>query len=412
MILSQNKGRVGCAFCFSTLDNTDTNPSLQHFVKCSNCSAVFHASCYHSQGKCLRCNADTAIAFTLPLAPRLPVQKLHPLETHGTHLIVTEKGVIVENSRIKELLASIRIIAFALRSFLISVLFIIPITFIAAYTPTVVESATQTASLTPEIAISIILHSKEPDSNQFLVALFITFMAAYLVYPKKLYDYRGVISSTRRLVRLLAFVVGVVLVLLIAYDIRGSDILRNELQNRVDELVKLNNFEYAIVAISSFVLVIITGFLRRLLDPAPIVISKYPSSFRVLVNFFGKIRYYVVWLSLIIVITILTEGDILRVWQSEWISLQNLDNVQISITNWAVVAFISSLGVALLLYWPPNHSPINAHLGLFRLISLVICLAGLGWMYGLPFSTQPFLETCILAGSYTILLLPIQRALS
>lgn len=411
MTLSKPKGRVGCTFCFSTLDKTDPNPDLQDFVQCSNCGAFFHANCYHSQGKCSHCSADKIVPITLPSVPQLSARSLRPIETRGTHLVVTEKGVLIEHNRIKGFFDSIHIIATVLRSFLISVLFIAPITYIAAYTPIIIEKTIQTSSPTPEAILNIILHSVAPKPNQFIVALCITLMSAYLFFPKKLYNYQGVNSPSRRFIRLLACIVGIGLILLLSYDIHGNDILYNGLQSKLNKLAEHKNFDYAIVAFSAFILVFLMGFVRRRLDADPIAVSQFPSLFYAFVTFLGKVRYYIVWLLLIIVATRMADNDILRVWRSEWESLLNLDYIIIVVTNWTVIAFATSLGVAILLYWPSNHSPVQSHFGLLRTLGLVTCLIGLGWMYGLSISTQTFFETFTFAVSYTVLLLPVQRAL-
>lgn len=47
--------RIGCYFCFKTLDLTDTQPDLGTFIQCGICNKPYHQDCLRSLNRCLSC---------------------------------------------------------------------------------------------------------------------------------------------------------------------------------------------------------------------------------------------------------------------------------------------------------------------------------------------------------------------
>jgi len=102
--------RLGCYYCFGTLDPQDKQGALRAFVKCSHCGTHYHTVCWRDCGKCLRCGGDQAktIDISRPV-PLRAVTKTRPLPTDQ----LSRQGLGIERLVIPLALALLLVVCLA-----------------------------------------------------------------------------------------------------------------------------------------------------------------------------------------------------------------------------------------------------------------------------------------------------------
>ncbi len=63
--------RLGCYYCFSTLDPQDKLASHRTFAKCKHCNAIFHEVCLRHSKKCLCCGSNQGKLIKIKSPPSL-----------------------------------------------------------------------------------------------------------------------------------------------------------------------------------------------------------------------------------------------------------------------------------------------------------------------------------------------------
>ncbi len=88
--------RLGCYYCFRTLDPQDKQDELQTFIKCGQCDTVYHAVCWCQGEKCLRCDGDQA--QPVEIAPPAPLQteaKPQALPIKPSAIVYSIGGIVI-----------------------------------------------------------------------------------------------------------------------------------------------------------------------------------------------------------------------------------------------------------------------------------------------------------------------------
>jgi len=75
-------------------------------------------------------------------------------------------------------------------------------------------------------------------------------------------------------------------------------------------------------------------------------------------------------------------------------------------------AFISGLAIASIFYWPPNYRKVKWKLGILRLLVVVACIGGIGFLYRSAAIPDMFLNTIIVSSVTMFIMTPVQYALS
>ena len=87
--------RLGCKYCFKTLDPLQSDGDLDRFVKCRNCNAVYHEVCWRVIHNCLDCSgADVTTIDVVPPRPLPILGQRKPLhnEIYGQTVVQLDSG--------------------------------------------------------------------------------------------------------------------------------------------------------------------------------------------------------------------------------------------------------------------------------------------------------------------------------
>ncbi len=66
--------RIGCRYCFETLNPEDERARYRTFRECLNCGSMYHQVCYELLEKCLHCDQDKSEVIELETVPVLDMQ--------------------------------------------------------------------------------------------------------------------------------------------------------------------------------------------------------------------------------------------------------------------------------------------------------------------------------------------------
>lgn len=74
--------RLGCKFCFKTLDPSEADGNLRTFIKCANCGALYHEVCWRDTQDCIDCAGTIGESVDVPDPNPLRVSSLRkPLQS-------------------------------------------------------------------------------------------------------------------------------------------------------------------------------------------------------------------------------------------------------------------------------------------------------------------------------------------
>jgi len=105
-----SNNRLGCYFCFETLDPKDKRTGHGIFAKCSQCDAVYHAICWYQHKECFRC--DNSQVRPIEISPPPPLEVVTkvdalPIEASVIAYSFDRYGIAVPDSIYRHVLPAI-----------------------------------------------------------------------------------------------------------------------------------------------------------------------------------------------------------------------------------------------------------------------------------------------------------------
>src|SRR5689334_21522736 len=106
--IGSNNQRLGCAYCFYTLDPNDVEVDRRKFVVCTKCRAAYHSDC--QKQNCMDCGASQFEQVEVAPPPPLSTQVRRPVTINPVQISLPEQrgtwGYLIDNAR-RELLIHI-----------------------------------------------------------------------------------------------------------------------------------------------------------------------------------------------------------------------------------------------------------------------------------------------------------------
>jgi hypothetical protein len=394
-LLKSLKPRIGCAFCFNTLNPDDPDESRRTFLKCGNCGVYYHKVCYERCALCLHCGS-LAAPTTIQRPVQLPAVTLHPKRIRG-HSAVESGG---RSTSILSVINAISLMLFSsIRWVAISAIFVVSITAISSYIYRLVTL--RNASI--QVVLDAVLRSELPPTPIWGSALVAALLAGYTFYPAQLNDRAGNSAPVRYITRFLGSAVALVLYNVLLFEMYFQDIVTFRPNREQTDILMGEG--------AAIVLTFLAGFLRRAIyridSNRPV-----PSIAKAFLNIVGIWRFYLVSGLVIILAAVVAVRELpVSLNSPQWATLP-LPGIRIALTMPVIVALITSIFCGLLIYLPPIHSPAQRKLWLFRASGLIVSVAGVVLAYRATQNVDGFLNVLVFAGIAALALLPLQRAFS
>jgi hypothetical protein len=107
--------RLGCYYCFKTLDSQDKKFERQTFIECSQCRATYHSICWDQMTQCLRCGYQQIHSIEVPLPSPLQVtQRASAILIKPSEIIYLNQSKGSPKSTILRVVGGIMIVALVL----------------------------------------------------------------------------------------------------------------------------------------------------------------------------------------------------------------------------------------------------------------------------------------------------------
>ena len=93
--------RLGCYYCFGTLDPQDKQEELRTFVKCNHCGTIYHTVCWRQCENCPRCGEGQSepVDVSRPASLRTVAKTGSlPIEASAVVYSIGAAGIVVPDS--------------------------------------------------------------------------------------------------------------------------------------------------------------------------------------------------------------------------------------------------------------------------------------------------------------------------
>jgi hypothetical protein len=411
-----NPRRLGCGYCFRTLDPTQRDALNQAFTRCTTCKRDFHQ--IHIAQSCPVCASDQLIPVRIAPPPPLRVVVRRPVALVG---LVTPDGSggAAPNRLDLGLTSYFNVIRHGVRLTLlglVALLFIAIAAGLGAYTLRLVQinQAFGGTPGFPQRLVDSVLRETPPPARVFALTFLAASVTAYALFPVTLRDKDGERSFMRWVWRIVGGAVLLVAINIVVWDITFTGgtplaVMVNDLlsQERSDETV--------IGQFGAIVLTILLAVPYLIITRNPPSPPRYPWLLSVLRVMGSLARYLIVFYLLL---CLLVSVGMTQLGGSEGFVISFIPSNQEKFTfaeSRILVMALTALAVGLLLYhFPPYRLRIAASRPLniaVRLIGALVCLGLAAYFYVMQ--PAPLLvEAAALGGGLALVMLPIQRAYS
>lgn len=409
--IGSSSQRVGCDFCFRTLDPNRGDDLNRAFTSCRDCGRNYHQS--HAESRCPICGREQIVPVNVATPPPLRIEqrranKLEPLQP----LSQTEQNGVGVG-----LAAYIAPIRHGLRLALLgllALLFILIATAIGVYTYRW-EEIFRLYSGSPELPerlVDTVLREPTPRLVVFAMALLASSVTAYALFPVILRDKRGQRSMMRRLWRIIGSIVLLLSANVLLFNIRILDgmpiaIIGNDLLNRsvTREIILGQLGAIVVTTVLSIPYLIIT---RN--PPSP---PDYPLLFNLFRLTGSLVRYLIVFYT---VMCLVVSVGVTQLNDAEGLIFNFIPAIPNKPTDAEVrvmMIALTALAVGLLIYHIPHYRiklepgrPLNIAI---RLLGTLACLGLAAYLYN-QVEADSLLEAAALGSGLALAFLPTQRA--
>ena len=395
--------RRGCYYCFETLDPRDKQSELGTFVECSNCNAAFHATCWHDSGRCLRCggNQEQPVQIPRPASLRV-VTKTRAIPIKPSIVVhVRDGGELVSTHRGRERSLYVGQMA---RAIILALFFTAVATLIGVFAYRI----SQLESITAEIVMDAVFKESLPRTRIFVGAFTVGVVCVFMFYRHPYSTGSGETENirdsrrARRLTYLLAGIVTTIGINIVLFDFTP--------QEMVDLDIDLYPFRETLYAqgATALIVLLLTPLYKSL---APIKSLPKASHSSILTNLYGLARLLFVTLFLSLCVVYLSTRELPLSLNRPRLAEISLGFLTITLTLPMVGAFVSGIGVAAILYWPPKFRQVQWRLGILRLTVVTLCVISIGLMYRADVHSEWFLNIIMISCVAMLAATPLQRVL-
>lgn len=406
--------RIGCDYCFKTLDPNRGDDLNRAFARCTACKRSYHQS--HAQSRCPMCQSDQLISLRVTPPPPLRSVQRRPIALKPLHSLPRSEGGMVLQSGLS-LAGYLPPIRHGLRLVLLGLLATLFIVIAAAigsysYRGTKIYSQNGGSSDLPELLVDAILRESVPRPIVFTMALLAAGVTAYALFPVTLRDKRGQRSLMRWIWRIIGGLVLLLTANVLLLDISFLNspaiaILISDLLNRS------SSREIIFGQIGAVAITTTLSILYLIITRNPPLTPGYPPLFRAFRLIGSLVRYLIVFYIVICLIVSIavtqlsgTEGLIFNFVP---VNTNRSTDAEVRVMIIALIA----LAVGLLLYHIPHYRmklepgrPLNITI---RLLGAFACLGLAAYLYNQE-ATEFLIEAAALGGGLALVFLPVQRA--
>ena len=385
--------RLGCTYCFRTLDSQDEQAELRDFIRCDLCGALYHSWCWQETGQCLNWNRRQAKSIRLPPPPPLkPELKRRALSASSSNVMyVQEKdgtrytySPLPWRKRLQRLNQIVRA--------LIPALVLIGLaSLVGAFTYRILTLDDFAA----EELMDAIFKRPIPGLTTLASAFIGATVSALVFYIPA--------EARRKIAFLLGGMVAIAGIDLVLFDWTIKECI--ELDVNLPLRVEALSAQGAAFLVAG----VLTPLHRKIapVDPRPdtgrLPLVDNLVGWGRLIPVVLLIGFAVVYFSTYRLPTSLNTPQLYDI---------SLGSIDIPVTRSMLGAFFAFLGVASVAYWPPKAREVSQHFATVRLILAALSLAGVGLLYRGAVDPQSFIHTAIASSLIAIVALPLQRALS
>ncbi len=407
--------RIGCYYCFNTLNPKDKQDNLQTFAKCGKCGRIYHKACWHIYEKCLNSNCEYdqvhPVNISQPSSLR-PVSKTQAISIRPStiHILAdSQKNTILQLFRSSLLALFFIVIATCIGIFTYRILHLDHISLKAVMDAVFKESLPPVLTIIGASVSGVIFglvfysnphfinHEKTPNNNQH------TESEQKDNNTKKTNDAQNAPVGSRRLTYLIAGVITMVAIDLVIFKIIPQDIKKFSIN-----LTPYIETLYAQIA-TAFISLLLTTLHKRL-APVNIILPSQITRSPFITNIYGLIRLVSITLLINLYVIYLSTYGLLQNMNTP--VLISLDFLNFPLTIPMIGAFVSGIAIASIAYWPPKFRQMKWHFGILRLMIVTLSILTLGFMYRSTTNPESLLNAIIIACVATFVATPVQRAVS
>ena len=416
--------RVGCYYCFKTLDPQDKQDEFRTFVKCSHCGTIYHTVCWCQCEDCPRCGEGQAEPVnTSRPAPLRAVTKTRALPTKPSIIVYVrdEAGSVHIYRPItwrERTLNSSQVT----RAILLAVYFLVIASSIGVFGYRI----SQLKFVTVEALMDTVFREPLPPTRTFTGAFVCGAVCMLAFYSrsrssapratentketeeKESEDTRETeeTKETKGVRRSTYFMAGVVI--LAGLDLVLFNVTPQDLVNLNLDLYPYREILFAQGATAFIMLVLVP--LHRIL--APTTSLPRASHSPLITSLYGWTRLLFVSLLLDLFVVYLATRGLPPSLNKPRLTDITIDSLTITLTLPMIGAFVSGIAIASIAYWSPKFREVRGHFGTLRLIVATLCVVSLGLMYRATSNSEGFLTAITIACAAMLAATPVQRALS
>lgn len=395
-----NNTRLGCSFCFLTLDPRADGENLREFMQCTNCHSLYHKSCSNQFANCTRCNNSNLKPVTIQNPARLsPKPRSHPVQIKATSVLDSEGNRILGAT---ESISRISIyVAQLLRGLLVGAIFVLVAALIGTYSYTLLNR-TQIDELSDILSII----RQQPPSN----IIFIAAITGGVIFGLVLFNWSSVSNRTgggrpHWITRVLAAIAIVFTIDLLLLGISVFD--REGIQT-----LSLGFQELFIAQVVTAVVVLVLAPIHSRIAPITVDIALVRHNDTKLLNIYGWARLLLVSLLVVFFVTLYFFLIIPYYYPETPIGIAALGGLAVPLTGVAICAFCTSLAIAAMAYWPPPFRMTMGSFAIVRILIIILCAVSVVFILRATQATEVYLLTVISSAAITIIMTPAQRVLS
>ena len=417
--------RLGCYYCFKTLDPQDQQEELRTFVKCNHCGTIYHTVCWRQCENCPRCGEGQSepVDVSRPASLRTVI-KTRALSIKPSTIVYVgddaESGHIYRPITWRE-----RTLYFSqvTRAILLAVYFLVIASFVGVFAYRI----SQLRFVTVEALMDAVFREPLPPTPTFIGASICGAACMLAFYSqsrssspratentketeeKETEDTRETeeikeTKGTRRFTYIMAGIVTLLGLDLVLFNVTPQDLVNLSL-----DLYPYREILYAQGA-TAFIMMLVLVPLHRILAPITPLPKASHSPF--ITNLYGWTRLLFVSLLLNLFVVYLSTRGLPPSLNRPSLTDISLGSLHITLTLPMIGASISGIAVASIAYWPPKFRRVTGHFGTLRLLLVTLCVISLGLLYRGTFNSEGFLISIMIACVAMLAATPVQQALS
>lgn len=391
--------RIGCYYCFETLDPSGSHAEMRSFVCCLQCQTIYHSQCWRGIDKCLHCSGDQAMTVqiaqpsTLRITTRTKAVPVRP--TTKVYAQTTADGkphqVIPWQHWLIYALHELGALVVALLLAGVATMITVPIVRLIGLD-----------NYTFQSIMDALVRGGQPTVPLWSGILIAGLASALVFYAKPPPSNAG--GHPAGITR---FVAGIMIV--VGFNLVFFNILTLDVLNSYAEMRSVPNLWIAQCVSATIVLLFAPLYRKTTRTSLPSARPTWPP---LAANLYG-------WARLVLVSIVLIPGNALvsartlRLMQNQpVVTTIRLGPSEFAVTLPMLGAGLAALAVAALMYWPPPFRRVTYPLWLVRLLVLFLAITAIGLLYREILAPIGYLNAMVLGTATAVLTVPVQRTLS